>query len=58
MIGGINKALRNIASLKGKSEFEKRLIKGTYSLDSKEPKEKHAKYLVDCLKGLHSEVSG
>jgi len=43
MIGGINKLFRNIASLKGKNEFEKRLIKASYAGDTKEPKEKHVK---------------
>jgi hypothetical protein len=41
MIGGFNKLFRNISSIKGKNEFEKRLIKGTYTGDNNEPKEKH-----------------
>ena len=55
MISGINKVLRNIASVKGKSEFEKRLIKAAYPGDMKEPKAKHVLYLIECLKGKHFE---
>mmetsp|Transcript_23542 Transcript_23542/g.27012 ORF Transcript_23542/g.27012 Transcript_23542/m.27012 type:complete len:135 (+) Transcript_23542:24-428(+) len=57
MKGGFNKVFRNFAAMKGKTEFDKRLIKGTYGHDSKEPKEKHVRYLMACLKGAHSEVS-
>lgn len=48
---------RNFAAMKGKTEFDKRLIKGTYGHDKKEPKEKHVRYLMACLKGAHAEVS-
>ena len=52
MIGSLNKLLRNVASIKGKSAFDKviiynsyfdikSLIKATYAGDEKEPKEKH-----------------
>ena len=41
MISGFKKVMRNISAMKGKSTFEKRLIKATYPGDSKEPKEKH-----------------
>ena len=50
MIGSLNKLLRSVASLKGKSAFDKvitfssnlqSLIKATYDGDVKEPKEKH-----------------
>ena len=56
MIGGINKVFRNIASLKGKSEFEKRLIKASYSGDNKEPKEKHIVFILECIKGRHLDL--
>ena len=38
-----------------KGDFEKRLLKGTYQHDSKEPKEKHAVYLANCLSGHDPE---
>lgn len=41
MIGAINKYLRKVAAIKGKTEFENRLIKATYNGDMKEAKEKH-----------------
>lgn len=57
MKGGFNKVFRNFAAMKGKTEFDKRLIKGTYGHDNKEPKEKHVRYLMACMKGAHSEVT-
>jgi len=41
MKGGFNKILRNIVAGSSDTEFEKRLTKATFQLDSKEPKEKH-----------------
>lgn len=59
MKGGLNKMWRNLVATKSNSDFEKvfffklliflkRLIKATYHLDSKEPKEKHVlcKFIV------------
>lgn len=57
MKGGINKIMRSIAATKGDSEFEKHLIKATYSHDTKEPKEKHVIYLMECLRGSNREVT-
>lgn len=49
MFGSFNKIMRSIASNKGDSELEKRLIKATYGSDSKEPKEKHVIYLLTAM---------
>ncbi|CDW75826.1 UNKNOWN [Stylonychia lemnae] len=57
MKGGINKLMRNVAAVKAKSSFEKSLIKGTYHLDSKEPKEKHVFYVIECLRGSIPQTS-
>ena len=51
MLGGINKYLRKVAAIKGKNEFEKKLIKATYKGDMKEAKEKHVTFILDVLKG-------
>ena len=57
MIGGINKLLRNFSALRGKDAFEKHLIKATYTGDSKEPKEKHVAFLLDCLRGAYTDIT-
>ena len=56
MIGAINKYLRKAAALKGKSEFENRLIKATYNGDMKEAKEKHVLFILSVLKGHYHEL--
>jgi hypothetical protein len=56
MLGAINKVFRKVAALKGKSEFESRLIKATYNGDLKEAKEKHVLFLLEVLKGKYHEM--
>jgi hypothetical protein len=56
MIGAINKYLRKAAALKGKTEFENRLIKATYNGDMKEAKEKHVLFILEVLKGQYHEM--
>ena len=51
--GGFNKLLRNIAASTTDTEFEQRLTKATFSLDNKEPKEKHVIYMLECFNGEH-----
>ena len=58
MFGAINKYFRKVAALKGKNEFEKSLIKATYSGDLKAPKEKHVLFILDVLKGQYHEMVG
>lgn len=55
MKGGFNKLIRNIVAGASDTEFEKRLTKATFHLDSKEPKEKHVIYLLECLNGEHKD---
>jgi len=55
MKGGFNKMIRNIVASTSESEFEKRLVKATYHLDSKEPKEKHVIYMLECMNGDHRD---
>mmetsp|Transcript_15608 Transcript_15608/g.10981 ORF Transcript_15608/g.10981 Transcript_15608/m.10981 type:complete len:93 (-) Transcript_15608:1366-1644(-) len=56
MKGGFNKIMRNIvAASTSETEFEKRLTKATYHLDSKEPKEKHVIYLLECMNAEHRQ---
>lgn len=54
MKGGFNKIIRNIVAGASDTEFEKRLTKATFHLDSKEPKEKH----VICNFGLICRFAG
>jgi len=56
MIGALNKYMRKVAALKGKNEFENRLIKATFNGDLKEAKEKHVLYIIDVLKGKHHDI--
>ena len=56
MIGAINKYLRKAHALKGKTEFENRLIKATYNGDMKEAKEKHVLFVREVLKGHYREM--
>ena len=58
MIGAINKYMRKAAAFKGKTEFENRLIKATYSGDMKEAKEKHVLFIIEVLKGKYYQMMG
>jgi molecular chaperone GrpE (heat shock protein) len=51
MKGGFNKLMRNVAAKTKGNEFEQRLTKATFSVDTKEPKPKHVVYVLQCLKG-------
>jgi hypothetical protein len=53
MKGGFNKLLRNIVASTTDTEYEKRLTKATFHIDSKEPKEKHVIYVMECMNGEH-----
>merc|ERR1712166_1101515 len=55
LTGGFNKLVRNLVAGASDTEFEKRLTKCTFHLDSKEPKEKHLIYLLECLNGEHKD---
>jgi hypothetical protein len=56
MLNGFKKILRNIYAIKGADAFEKGLIKASFHGDTKEPKEKHVQFILQCLKGRHSEL--
>ena len=56
MFGAINKYMRKVAALKGKTEYERRVLKATYYGDLKEAKEKHVVFILEVLKGRYHEM--
>ena len=56
MKGFFGKVGRNVAASVQGSEFEKRLSKATFPLDTKEPKEKHVVFVIECLSGEQSDL--
>jgi hypothetical protein len=58
MIGALNKYIRKMVAMKGRNEFETRLIKATYSGDLKAAKEKHVLFILKVLMGHYHEMIG
>jgi hypothetical protein len=56
MKGFFGKVGRNVAASVQGSEYEKRLSKATFPLDTKEPKEKHVQFIIECLSGEQSDL--
>jgi len=56
MKGYFNKLLRNTAAGMQSTEFEKRLVKATFHLDSKEPKEKHVQFILEVFASEHLDL--
>jgi hypothetical protein len=56
MKGFLGKVGRNVAASRQGTKFEKRLSKATFNLDTKEPKEKHVLFIVECLSGEHDDI--
>ena len=45
-----------MAAVSASNAFEKGLIKASFHGDTKEPKEKHVQFILECLKGRHTEL--
>ena len=56
MKGFLGKVGRNVEASRQGTKFEKRLSKATFNLDTKEPKEKHVLFIVECLSGEHDDI--